>query len=47
MGKNIIIFGVDVSSSVHVDNENNNIIIIIGDGPIQILDHNTLRGEAK
>ena len=47
MGKNIIIFGVDISSSVHVDNENNDIIIIIGDGPIQILYHNTLRGEAK
>ena len=47
MGKNIIIFGVDISSSVHVDNKNNDIIIIIGDGPKQILDHNTLRGEAK
>ena len=34
MGKNIIIFRVDMSSSVHVDNKNKG-IIILGEGPIQ------------
>ena len=33
-GKNVINFGTDMSSSVHVDNKNKN-ILIIGQGPTQ------------
>ena len=32
MGKNAIIFGADMSSSVHVDNKRKN-ILILGEGP--------------
>ena len=32
MGKNVIIFGADVSSSVHVDNKGKD-ILIVGEGP--------------
>ena len=39
-------FGTDLSSSVHVDNKNKN-ILIIGEGPTQGLDDTTLTGEAK
>ena len=42
-GSNIIIFGVDMSSSPHTDN-NKNDILIIGKGPTQGLEH-TLTGE--
>ena len=31
-GKNVIIFGADMSSSVHVDNKEKN-ILILGEGP--------------
>ena len=41
MGKNVIIFGVDVSSSVHVDNKAKD-ILILGEGPTQGLDDTTL-----
>ena len=37
MGKNIIIFGVDMSSFVHVDNKGKD-ILIIGKGETQGLD---------
>ena len=37
MGKNIIIFGVDMSSFVHVDNKGKD-ILILGEGPTQGLD---------
>ena len=36
--KNVIIFGVDISSSIHVDNKKNN-ILILGKGPTQGLEH--------
>ena len=46
MGRNVIIFGVDMSSSVHVDNKNKD-ILILGEGLIQGLDDTTLTAEAK
>ena len=46
MGKNVIIFGADTSSSVHVDNKNKD-ILIFGEGPTQGLDNTTLTAEAK
>ena len=45
MGRNIIIFGVDMSSSVHVGNKGKD-ILILGEGPIQGLDDTTLTAEA-
>ena len=45
-GKNVIIFGADMSSSVHIDNKNKD-ILIIGEGPTQGLDDTTLTTEAK
>ena len=43
-GRNCIIFGVDMSSSVHVDNKKKD-IIILGKGPTPGLDGNTLTAE--
>ena len=40
-GKNVIIFGADMSSSVHIDNKNKD-ILILGEGPTQRLDDTTL-----
>ena len=40
-GKNVIIFGADMSSSVHVDNKGKD-ILILGEGPTQELDGTTL-----
>ena len=37
-GQNIIIFGVDMSSSAHIDNKNKD-ILILGTGPTQGLEH--------
>ena len=34
MEKNVIIFGVDMSSSVHIDNKNKD-ILIVSEGPRQ------------
>ena len=45
-GKNVIIFRVDMSSSVHVDNKEKD-ILILGEGPTQGLDDTTLTAEAK
>ena len=45
MGKNII-FGVNISSSLHIDNKNKN-IIIFGEGPRKGLDDATLTADAK
>ena len=42
-GQNVIIFGVDMSSSVHVDNKKKD-ILILGRGPMQGLEH-TLTAE--
>ena len=39
--KNVIIFGADVSSSVHVDNKKKD-ILILGEGPTQELDDTAL-----
>ena len=44
MGKNFIIFGADMSSSVHIDN-NVKDILILGEGPTQRLDDTTLTAE--
>ena len=41
MGKNVIIFWADMNSSVHIDNENKN-ILILGYGSTQGLDDTTL-----
>ena len=46
MGRNVIIFGADKSSSVHVDNKGKD-ILILGEGPTQVLDNTTLKAEAK
>ena len=43
-GRNCIIFGVDMSSSVHVDNKK---ILFLGEGPTQELDGTTLTVEKK
>ena len=43
-GRNCMIFGVGVSSSVHVDNKKKN-ILILGEGPTQGLDGVALTAE--
>ena len=45
-GKNVIIFGGDMSSSLYVDNKGK-YILILGEGPTQGLDDTTLAAEAK
>ena len=45
MEKNVTVFGADMSSSVPIDNENKN-ILILGEGPTQGLDDSTLIAEA-
>ena len=45
MGKNDIIFGADMSSSVHVDNKGKD-ILILGEGPTKGLDDTTLTAKA-
>ena len=45
-GENVMIFGVDMSSSVHVDNKKKN-ILILGEAPTQELDDKTLTVENK
>ena len=44
--KNVIIFGADMSSSVHIDDKNKG-IFIVGEGPIQRVDDTTLIAEVK
>ena len=46
MGKHVIIFGADMSSSVHIDNKGKG-ILILGIEPTQGLDDTTLTTEAK
>ena len=46
MGRNVIIFGVDNSSSVHIDGRNKN-ILVLGEGPTEGLDNATITAEAK
>ena len=43
-GKNVIIFGVDMGSSVHVDNKGKD-ILILGKGPTQGLGEHSLTAE--
>ena len=45
-GKNIIIFGADMSSSVHVDDKEKD-VLILGEGPRHGLDDTTSTAEAK
>ena len=45
-GKNVIISGADMSSSVHVDNKARD-ILVLGEVPTQGLDDMTLTAEAK
>ena len=45
MGKNVIIFGADMSSSVHIDNIGKD-ILILGDRPTQGSDDTALTAEA-
>ena len=45
-GKNVIIFGADMSSSVHINNKEKD-ILIFGFGPTQGLDNTTLTAEAQ
>ena len=46
MGKNVIIFGDDKRSSVHIDNKDKD-ILILGEGQTQGLDDTTITAEAK
>ena len=46
MEKNLIIFGVDMSSSVHFSNKGKD-IFIFSEGPTQGLDNTALKAEAK
>ena len=46
MGRNGIIFGADMSSSVHVDNKKKD-ILVLGEGLTQGLDDTTLTAVAK
>ena len=46
VGKNVIIFGVDISSSVHVDNRKKE-ILILRIGPVQGLHDTTLTAKAQ
>ena len=45
-GRNVIIFGVDMSSSVYVDNKKKD-ILILSEHPLQGLDGNKLTAEKK
>ena len=45
-GKNVIIFGVDNSSSVHIDGRNEN-ILVLGEGSTQDLEDATITAEVK
>ena len=46
IGKNVVVFRVDMSSSVHIDNENKD-LLILGEGPTQGFYDNTLTVAAK
>ena len=46
VGKNVIIFGVNISSFEHIDNKGKD-ILILGEGPTQGLDDTTLTGETQ
>ena len=46
MGKNVIIFGADISSSVHIHNKGKD-ILILGEESTQVSDDTTLTAEAN
>ena len=46
MGKNVIIFGVDINTSVNIDGRNKN-SLPFGNGPTQGLDNSTIIAESK
>ena len=46
MGRNVIIFGADMSSTVYIDKKGKD-ILILGDGPARGLDGTTFTAEAK
>ena len=46
LSQNVIIFRVDMSSSVHIDNRKRD-ILTLGEGPTQELDDTALAAEAK
>ena len=46
IGENVIIFGANISSSVHIDNKGKD-ILILNKGPTQRLNDTTLTTEAK
>ena len=46
MGKNVIIFGADMSSSVDIDKKNKD-VLVLGEGTTQGLDDTTFTAEAK
>ena len=46
LGKHIIIFRTDLSLSLYIDNKNKD-ILILGEGPTQVLDDTTLKAEVK
>ena len=46
MGKNVIISGADMNSTVHIDNKGKD-ILILGDGPTQRLVGTTFTAEAR
>ena len=46
MGKNVIIFGADMSSSVHIDNKSQD-MLSLGEGPTQGLDDTRLITKVK
>ena len=43
--KNIIIFGVDMSSSVHIGNKRKNVLLLVK-GPTKLLDYTTITAQA-
>ena len=45
-GKNVTIFGADMTSSMHLDNKGKD-ILILSEGPTKGLDDTTLPAEAK
>ena len=45
VGRNVIIFGVDVSSSPHIDNKKKKNILILGKGHTQRLEHTLTAGK--
>ena len=46
MGKNVIIFGADMNSSVHFGNMGKD-VFVLGEGPTKTLDDTTLTAKAK